>query len=257
MNFVLQKITLRRFALALLCAGFLAPAAYAADKVKTPSTPAEAALRKSIEAVVGQDGVVSMRKAGYGNFYEILTGDGSMLYADASGAFLFTGQLIDLKARKNVTQARELELSRINFADLPLNQAIKQVRGNGKRTLVTFEDPNCGYCKKLAKDIVDLKDTTVYTFIIPILSPDSTEKGRNIWCAPDKVKAWNDWMVDGKSLATYSCDTPLAKNQDLANRFRIRGTPTMFLADGNRLGGYTPLAELDKAITAAEANAKK
>lgn len=131
------------------------------------------------------------------------------------------------------------------------------MRGNGKRILVTFEDPNCGYCKKLAKDVVNLKDTTIYTFMIPILAADSADKSKAIWCAPDRAKAWNDWMVDNKvPTGAGTCENPIAKNAELAHKLRVSGTPTMFLTDGNRLGGYVALAELDKAINEAGA-AKK
>ena len=258
-----MKSVMLKLPLAMLCVGLLT-SAHAEDLVKTASAKTqpraasgtEERIRKMVEQAIGEGAVVGIRRAGYGDFYEVSTNDGSFVYVDAQASFLFTGQLIDLKNRRNVTQARETELSRINFSELPLSQAVKTVRGNGKRTLVTFEDPNCGYCKKLARDIVDLKDTTVYTFIIPILSPDSREKGRNIWCAPDKAKAWNDWMVDGKNLPTYSCDTPLDKNYQLSTRLRIRGTPTMFTVDGNRIGGYVSLPELDKAIADAEVRGK-
>jgi hypothetical protein len=124
---------------------------------------------------------------------------GELLYTDANVSFIIDGSIIDAKTRKNVTQARMAQLMKIDFATLPLDQAIKQVRGNGKRVIASFEDPNCGYCKRLAKDLQSLKDATVYTFLYPILSPDSTEKSKNIWCAKDKAAAWNDWMVGGKA----------------------------------------------------------
>ncbi|MDB5799630.1 MAG: thiol:disulfide interchange protein [Rhodocyclales bacterium] len=221
---------------------------------------AETEIRKALEQIIDTPGAIqSVHKTSYGNFYEGVLANGDIVYIDPTGAFLISGSLIDIKARKNVTSARLNELQRIDFSDLPLANAIKQVRGNGKRMLVTFEDPNCSYCKKLAKDMISLKDTTIYTFMIPILAPDSADKSRAIWCASDRAKAWNDWMVDGKLPTTATCDNPIAKNADLAHKLRISGTPTMFLIDGNRLGGYMALAELDKAINdaGAAATAKK
>jgi thiol:disulfide interchange protein DsbC len=242
-----MKHTFRR---ALLAASLLA--------LSLPALAGEAEVRKAISSIIKQDGsIVSLQKVPYGNLYEVVLSNGDLVYVEANGAYLMSGNLIDIKSKKNVTAAREAELSRVNVAELPLNQAIKQVRGNGKRTLITFEDANCGYCKKLAKDLKDLKDTTIYTFLIPILSPDSADKGRNIWCAPDREKAWNDWMVEGKALAEAKCDNPLQKNSEVARKYRITGTPTMFLADGNRIGGYVQLADLDRQITEAEARARK
>jgi thiol:disulfide interchange protein DsbC len=144
------------------------------------------------------------------------------------------------------------QLSAIDFGVLPLEQAIKQVRGNGKRVLVSFEDPNCGYCKRLGKELAQMKDVTIYTFLYPILSPDSHEKSRNIWCAKDKARAWNDWILDGKVPAAASCDSStIDRNIALGQKLRINGTPTMFLADGRRLGGYVPAATLEQALTEA------
>ena len=164
--------------------------------------------------------------------------NGDIAYIDPTGTFLISGSLIDMKAKKNITSARINELQRIDFSDLPLTNAIKQVRGNGKRVLVTFEDPNCGFCKKLAKEMLNLKDTTIYTFMIPILAPDSADKSKAIWCAQDRAKAWTDWMVDGKLPgAAGTCENPIAKNAELAHKLHVSGTPTMFLVDGNRLGG--------------------
>ncbi len=219
----------------------------------------EADIRKALEQVIDTpDAIESIHKTSYGNFYEAVMANGDIVYVDPTGSFLISGSLIDLKAKKNVTAARVNELQRIDLADLPLANAIKQVRGNGKRLLVTFEDPNCGFCKKLAREMINLKDTTIYTFMIPILAPDSADKSRAIWCAQDRAKAWNEWMIDGRLPSTGTCENPIAKNADLAHKLRVSGTPTMFLVDGNRLGGYMALAELDKAINdASNTPAKK
>jgi thiol:disulfide interchange protein DsbC len=147
-----------------------------------------------------------------------------VLYTDGNVSFIIDGSLIDAKTRKNITQARMAQLMKIDFATLPLDQAIKQVRGNGKRVIASFEDPNCGYCKRLAKDLVNLKDATIYTFLYPILSPDSTEKSKNIWCAKDRAGAWNDWMTAGKvpAAAAGSCDTSaIDKNVALGQKIKV------------------------------------
>jgi thiol:disulfide interchange protein DsbC len=223
-----------------------------------PALAGEVDVRKAVSNILREDGsITSMQKVPYGNLYEVVLSNGDLVYVDDKGTFLLSGSLIDLKNKKNITAAREAELSRVNVAELPLSQAIKQVRGTGKRTLITFEDANCGYCKKLAKDLKEVKDATIYTFMIPILSPDSLDKGRNIWCAKDRASAWNDWMVDGKTPPDARCDSPVQKNGEMARKYRITGTPTMFLADGSRIGGYVAPAELDRAMGEAEAKTKK
>ena len=149
-------------------------------------------VQKAIEAKLGTK-VASIVKSPYLGLYEIYA-DGQILYTDEKMTAIIAGTMIDGKTMKNVTAERMQKLTAIKFTDLPLENAIKQVRGDGKRVLATFEDPNCGYCKKLAKDLSKLDDITLYTFLLPILSPDSLEKSNQIWCSADKAKAWNDWM---------------------------------------------------------------
>jgi thiol:disulfide interchange protein DsbC len=155
---------------------------------------------------------------------------------------------------KNTTEERMRKLTAIKFSELPLERAIKQVRGNGKRVMATFEDPNCGYCKRLAKDLLKLENATVYTFLLPILSEDSLKKSRQIWCSSDRAKAWNDWMVDGKTPAgKEDCDTSAVdKNREFASKLKITGTPTIFFADGERVPGAMPIDRIEQKLSAAK-----
>jgi thiol:disulfide interchange protein DsbC len=157
----------------------------------------EASVKKAVETKLERP-VTSVTKTPYLGLYEVYV-DGQIVYTDEKVSALLLGALIDGKTMKNVTDERMQKLTAIKFSDLPLALAVKQVRGDGKRVFATFEDPNCGYCKKMAKDIAKLDNVTIYTFLYPILSPDSLEKSNQIWCAADKAKAWNDWMVDGKA----------------------------------------------------------
>lgn len=212
----------------------------------------EEAVRKAVEAFVGSAAVDSVARTSYGGLYEVVLKSGELIYTDEKASFIIDGRVIDTRTRKDVTQARLAQLSAIDFSTLPLNQAIKQVKGNGKRVIATFEDPNCGYCKRLGKELAQMDDVTIYTYLYPILSPDSTAKSNNIWCAKDKAKAWTDWIVNAKAPASASCDTSaVEKNVALGQKLRISGTPTIFLADGTRIGGFLPAAELEKAIATA------
>ena len=160
----------------------------------------EADIKKAMEARLGAK-VESVSKSGYLGLYEVYA-DGAIFYTDDKvSAIVVGGQMIDAKSMKNVTDERMKKLTAIRFSDLPLDRAIKQVRGDGKRVLATFEDPNCGYCKRLAKELQKLDNVTVYVFLYPILSEDSVRKSKQIWCAADRSKAWNDWMIDGKAPA--------------------------------------------------------
>lgn len=209
----------------------------------------EADIKKAMEARLGAK-VESVSKSGYLGLYEVYA-DGAIFYTDDDGRHLVVGgQMIDAKSMKNVTDERMKKLTAIRFSDLPLDRAIKQVRGDGKRVLATFEDPNCGYCKRLAKELLKLDNVTVYVFLYPILSEDSVRKSKQIWCAADRSKAWNDWMIDGKAPAgREDCDTSaVTKNQEFGRKLNISGTPTMFFGDGERVPGAVPLARIEQKL---------
>jgi len=208
-------------------------------------------VKKAVESKLNVK-VISVIKSPYLGLYEVYA-DGQILYTDEKMTALFAGTLIDGKTMKNVTAERMQKLAAIKFSDLPLELAVKQVRGDGKRLLATFEDPNCGYCKKLAKDTAKLDNVTIYTFLYPILSPDSLDKSNQIWCSSDKAKVWNDWMQDGKALSGRSdCDTSaVQKTVELGHRLSISGTPTLFFADGDRIPGAVPVAQIEKKLDQA------
>ena len=209
----------------------------------------EADDKKAMEAKLGAK-VESVNKSGYLGLYEVYA-DGAIFYTDDKvSAIMVGGQMIDAKTMKNVTDERMKKLTAIRFGDLPLDRAIKQVRGDGKRVLATFEDPNCGYCKRLAKEMLKLDNVTVYVFLYPILSEDSVRKSKQIWCSPDRAKAWSEWMVDGKVPAgREDCDTTaITKNQEFGRKLNISGTPTMFFGDGERVPGAIPLARIEQKL---------
>ena len=208
----------------------------------------EASVKKGIEEKLGGK-VTSVSKSPYLGLYEVYA-EGQILYTDEKITAIIAGTLIDGKTMKNVTAERMQKLTAIKFSDLPLELAVKQVRGNGKRVLASFEDPNCGYCKKLARDTANLDNITIYTFLLPILSPDSLEKSNQIWCSADKVKAWNDWMQDNKTPSGKGdCNTTAVKKTiELGRKLAITGTPTLFFADGERFPGAIPLAEIEKTL---------
>lgn len=209
----------------------------------------EAEIKKGMESRLGAK-VESVTKSGYLGLYEVYA-DGNIFYTDEKmTAVIANGQMFDTKSMRNVTEERMRKLTAIKFSDLPLDRAIKQVRGDGKRVIATFEDPNCGYCKRLAKDLLKLDNVTVYTFLYPILSEDSLRKSKQIWCASDRSKAWNDLMVEGKSLSGKdNCDTTaISKNVEFGQSLKISGTPTIVFADGERFPGAMPLANIEKKL---------
>jgi thiol:disulfide interchange protein DsbC len=215
-------------------------------------TTVEAEIKKAIEPRLGQGVKVdSVKKTPYAELYEVRVG-GDILYTDKKGEYLFIGQVYNAKTSQNLTRARIDEVNKIAFSDLPLDLALKQVKGDGSRVIAVFEDPNCGYCKRLRQTTLkEINNVTVYTFMYNILSDDSFAKSKNIWCAPDRVKAWDDWMVNGKlpPAAPAQCETPNDKVVALGHKLKIQGTPAIFFKDGSRIPGAIDLKGLEEKLS--------
>lgn len=187
--------------------------------------------------------------------YEVRVGGTDIYYTDASGSYLIDGQLIDAKSGKNLTEERVNKLSAIDFKDLPLKDAFVIKRGTGVRKVAVFEDPNCGYCKRFEADMQKVNHVTFYMFLYPILGADSIEKSKNIWCAADKSKAWQDWMLNDGQPRSAKCNTDaLARNVEFGKKHRITGTPTLLLADGTRIPGAISSAQLEKMLAEIKTN---
>ena len=211
----------------------------------------EATIRKNLaDRVPGLTDIDEVRKTPMNGLFEVRVGT-DILYTDAEGNFLIHGNLLDTKSRKNLTEERINKLTAIDFKELELKNALTTVRGNGKRKLAVFADPNCGYCKRFEKDLAKVNNVTVYTFLIPILGNDSMTKSRQIWCGADKTKAWNDWMQrDVAPKGDGKCNTDaLTANLDFARKYRITGTPTLVFADGMRVPGAINTQQIEEALT--------
>jgi thiol:disulfide interchange protein DsbC len=212
----------------------------------------EAALKKAIEAAYPKFKVESVVKTPYAGLYEVFMG-GQIVYTDEKLTFLIAeGRLVDPKTKKDITGERLDELTRIDFNSLPLHQAIKVVKGNGSRKLVVFSDVDCPFCKRLEQnELANIDNVTVYTFLYPIeqLHPDAANKSRSIWCAPNRVKAWNDWVFSNQlPSGVAKCDVPLEKVGELAKKYGVSSTPTMFFSDGRRMLGAQPYKEIEASL---------
>lgn len=217
-------------------------------------TAQEAAIRKLVKPVFGNDVKIdSVTKTPYAGMYEVRIGS-DIVYTDEKAQYLFFGEVIDAHNSTNYTKLRTDELSKIKFADLPFDAALKMVKGNGKRVFAIFEDPNCGYCKRFRKTLQGMDNITVYTFMYNILAEDSVNKSKNIWCSSDKNKAWDEWMLNGKAApaAAANCATPNEKIAALGRRLRITGTPTIFFTDGSRLPGAVDLKVLEDKLASVK-----
>ncbi|AEK63728.1 DsbC family protein [Collimonas fungivorans] len=201
----------------------------------------EAAVKKLIEPRLGDNVKVDeVTKTPYSGLFEVRVGN-DIFYTDAAAKYVFVGRIMDAQTSRDFTRERVDELSKVKFSDLPLELAMKRVKGNGKRVIAVFEDPNCGYCKRFHKTTLqEIDNVTVYTFLYNILADDSAVKARNVWCSADRNKAWTDMMVDGKAAAAApaACQAPNDKVLALGQKLNVTGTPTIIFADGSRTPGW-------------------
>ncbi|MGU7768688.1 DsbC family protein [Burkholderia sp. MR1-5-21] len=216
------------------------------------SDPVTEKLAVTLQVRLGMEtSIKSITKTPIAGLFEVNLGK-RVIYSDATGNYLILGDIVDARTRANLTQARNDELNKIDFASLPFDNAVKHVKGNGARKIAVFADPNCGYCKQLESTLINVDNVTVYTFLYPILTPDSKIKAKSIWCAPDREKAWQAWMLEGRApSAAGTCDTAaIQSNLALGQQLNVAGTPTIILADGRRLPGVVKADQLDKALAA-------
>jgi thiol:disulfide interchange protein DsbC len=211
---------------------------------------AEQQIKVDIQKKLGASvKVKSVSPAPVSGLYEVLVGN-EIFYTDTAGKYLFQGEIIELATGKNITEQRQNDLNRIKWSDLNQSNAFKTVRGNGNRQLAVFSDPNCGYCKRLEKSLLQLDNVTIYTYLIPILSPDSALKAKQMWCSSDPSKSYIEWMVNGVSPSGKSdCATPLDKNLAFAKTYGITGTPTLFFTDGSRFPGAVQITDIEKKFS--------
>jgi thiol:disulfide interchange protein DsbC len=244
-------LALKKFSvqlLASLVAGFLlSVSAFAA-------TPHDAVITKNLkERLPNLPAIDEISKTPMDGLFEVRVNGTEIFYTDAEGNFLIQGSVFDTKARSNLTEIRTNKLSAIDFDKLPLKDAFTIVRGNGKRKIAVFEDPNCGYCKRYEREMQKVDNATFYMFLYPILGPDSITKSNNLWCAKDKAKAWQDYMVRDQAVVPATCDTAaVARNVEFGKKYKITGTPTMFFVDGTRVPGAIDAAQVEKMLAAAK-----
>ncbi|MCB2030452.1 MAG: DsbC family protein [Rhodoferax sp.] len=225
--------------------------------VTLPALAQEALIRKNLgERIPQLQKIDEVSKSPMPGLWEIRINGTDIFYTDAEGNYLIQGSLIDTRARRNLTEERVEKLSAIAFDELPLKDAFTIVRGNGKRKLAVFEDPNCGYCKRFERDLQKVDNITVHMFLYPILGPDSVDKSKRIWCAKEPAKAWLDLMVRDRSLPVADgpgCDTAaITRNVELGRKHKISGTPTLIFADGQRVPGAINALQVEKFLADAK-----
>jgi thiol:disulfide interchange protein DsbC len=221
-----------------------------------PAWADEAVIRKNLaQRMADLPPIDEVSRTPMAGLWEVRFG-AEVLYTDAEGNFLIEGSVIDTRSKANLTQQRIDKLTAIAFEDLPLKDAMVVKQGTGARRVAVFADPNCGYCKQFERTLLALPDVTIYTFLYPILGPDSQSKSRAIWCSKDAMKTWRSWMLDGTVPPRMmgECDVQaLARNTTFGRKYRINGTPAIVFEDGQRSAGALSAADLSKRVAEATA----
>ena len=224
----------------------------------------EASIRAEFMKKYPQATIESITKTPHLGLYELLV-DGEVIYTDPDFTYLLVGSLIDTKTRTNITDARQREIEdkklkslAFPFEQLPFDLAIKKVKGDGSRKVAVFSDPDCPFCRRLEKDLEKVTNATIYIFLFPIeqLHPKAPEMSRAIWCAPDRVKAWDEYMLKGVAPKSAKCDNPVDKIVSYGQSKKINGTPTIFFSDGKRVPGAIAAERFEELLTKASGPGK-
>jgi thiol:disulfide interchange protein DsbC len=222
-------------------------------------TPEAAAIKKLLEQRFEGVSIGNIAKTPYFGLYEVQFDD-QLVYTDAKVTYILVGSIYDAATKKNLTEAKQREYSRVSFDSLPLDLAFKRVKGNGSRKLAIFSDPDCPYCARLEKELKSIDNVTIYTFLYPIdqLHPDAARKAKLIWCSVDPVKAWDQFFDSGVLPKNNGdCDNPVAATSALGQKLRVTATPTLVFADGSVIPGALPAPRIEAEIVQGEAEAKR
>jgi len=207
----------------------------------------EAQIRKVLEPKLGGAQIEGIQPAPVPGLYEVRyrSSEGvQLLYTDAAAAHIIVGTIYEARSNRNLTEERTRKLNAIKFESLPLDLAVKVQRGNGKRVLAMFSDPYCPACRQFERSLQQLDDVTVYVFMYPVIRPENADHSRAVWCAPDRAKAWLELAAAPRPKvpeASAACEDPLEKVLKLGRSLGVNSTPTLILANGERVtGGLAP-----------------
>ena len=221
--------------------------------IATATLADEATIRKVVEAKLAGAKVEGVQPGPLGLFEVRFRGASGqrIVYTDANATHIFLGKIYDAQNDRDLTEERLRKLNAIKFEQLPLDQAVKIQRGNGKRVLAMFSDPYCPACKQFEQTLQQVDDITIYVFMFPVIRPELAEQSKAVWCSPDRAKAWLDVALRGKPpTAKASCATPLEKNLELGRSLGVNSTPTLVLASGERVTGALSKSDLTDLLDA-------
>jgi len=221
----------------------------------------EAQIRKALAAKLGEAKIEGVEPGPIPGLFEVrfraAEGGVQVIYTDASATHVFVGRVYEVRSDRNLTEERTRKLNAVKFDSLPLDLAVKIQRGNGKRVLAMFSDPYCPACRQFERALAEVDDITIYVFMYPVIRPENVDHSKAVWCSPDRAKAWLELAAAQRPKvpeAGARCANPIDKVLDAGRRLGVNSTPTLFLANGERLSGGLAADDLrdllDQAATA-------
>jgi thiol:disulfide interchange protein DsbC len=211
--------------------------------VALPAAANEAAIRKALEGKLDGARIEGIQPAPLPGLWEVRYRgqDGvQILYSDAAGRYIVQGRIFELASDRDLTEERSRKLNAVRFDSLPLDLAVKVQRGNGKRVMAMFSDPYCPACRSFERVLSQVDDITIYYFMYPVIRPENANHSRAVWCSPDRAKAWLELAASAQPkipAASPNCANPVDKVLAAGRRLKINATPTLILANGERISG--------------------
>jgi len=231
--------------------------AFALPSAAQEAAPAPTTMAERLQSLYPATRFGAVNSTPWPGVFEVVMG-ANLAYVDETGQYFLFGHLYDMKTQRDLTAERKDSLARIEFASLPLADAVKEIRGNGARTLAIFSDPDCPYCRRLEAEMKSLTDLTIYTFLMPIASlhPEARGKAIAVWCSKDRLAAWHALMWRDETISATECSHPVDRNVALGERLGISGTPTLVAADGRVLPGAASSAQIEAWLARSTASAE-
>ena len=220
----------------------------------TPASANEAQIRKVLEPKLGGAKIEGVQPGPIPGLFEVrFRGEEGVqvIYTDATASHIFVGRIYEARTDRDLTEERKRKLNAVKFDSLPLDLAVKVQRGNGRRVLAMFSDPYCPACRQFEQALAQVNDITVYVFMFPVIRPENADHSRAVWCAPDRAKAWLELAAASRPKvpeAGARCANPVDKVLEVGRKLGVTSTPTLFLANGERLTGGLPADDLRELL---------
>ena len=212
----------------------------------------EAAVRAGIGKLLPDVKLDSVTAAPVSGLYEVVMGP-RLFYVSEDGRYLIQGNVIDIQSRENITEVKLAKAKKAVMEQMGEDKMVVFAPEKPEHTITVFTDIDCGYCRKLHREIEDYNKEGIsvrYLFFprAGVGSP-SYEKAVSVWCADDRKQAMTDSKA-GKEIETKTCDNPVQDHMLLGQAMGVTGTPAVVLEDGEMLPGYVPAKRMAKFLNA-------